>query len=116
MIWDIYRPVLVSVLPKIGKRPDWTGLSSTSSSSPSAPAPGLPLDVTPIAPDPPLLPTRGHPPPASAVLVCHVSQYLTRTHTYLSISVLFIISVSLPYPQEDPYPFLFGSPARYVLI
>ena len=30
MIWDIYRPVLVSVLPKIGKRPDWTGLSSTS--------------------------------------------------------------------------------------
>ena len=32
MIWDIYRPVLVSVLPKIGKRPDWTGLSSTNSS------------------------------------------------------------------------------------
>ena len=30
MIWDIYRPVLVSVLPKIGKRPDWTRLSSTS--------------------------------------------------------------------------------------
>jgi len=29
MIWDIYRPVLVLVLPKIGKRPDWTGLSST---------------------------------------------------------------------------------------
>jgi len=29
MIWDIYRPVLVSVLPKIGKRPDWTRLSST---------------------------------------------------------------------------------------
>jgi len=38
---------------------------------------------------------------------------------YLSISVLFIISVSLYislYPQEDPYPFLFRSPARYVLI
>jgi len=30
MIWDIYRPVLVSVLPKIGKRPDWTRLSSTT--------------------------------------------------------------------------------------
>jgi len=30
MIWDIYRPVLVSVLPKIGKRPDWTGLLSTN--------------------------------------------------------------------------------------
>jgi len=30
MIWDIYKPVLVSVLPKIGKRPDWTGLSSTN--------------------------------------------------------------------------------------
>ena len=29
MIWDIYRLVLVSVLPKIGKRPDWTRLSST---------------------------------------------------------------------------------------
>jgi len=29
MILDIYRPVSVSVLPKIGKRPDWTGLSST---------------------------------------------------------------------------------------
>jgi len=29
MIWDIYRLVSVSVLPKIGKRPDWTGLSST---------------------------------------------------------------------------------------
>jgi len=58
-------------------------------------------------------------PPASAALACHVSQYLTRTDTYLSISVLFIISVSLyisPYPQEDSYPFLFGSPARYVLI
>ena len=59
------------------------------------------------------------PPPASATLACHVSQYLTCTDTYLLISVLFIISVSLyisPYPQEDPYPFLFGSPARYVLI
>jgi len=30
MIWDIYRPVSVLVLPKIGKRPDWTGLSSTT--------------------------------------------------------------------------------------
>jgi len=71
----------------------------------STSAPGLPLDVTPTAPDPP---------PASAALACHVSQYLTRTDTYLSILVLFIISVSLyisPYPQEDPYPFLFGSPA-----
>jgi len=60
-----------------------------------------------------------NPPPASAALACHVSQYLTRTDTYLSISVLFIISISLyisPYPQEDPYPFLFKSPARYVLI
>ena len=41
------------------------------------------------------------------MLACHVRQYLTRTDTYLSISVLFIISVSLyisPYPQEDSYP------------
>ena len=29
MIWDIYRPVLVLVLPKIGKRPDRTRLLST---------------------------------------------------------------------------------------
>ncbi len=28
--WDIYIPVLVSVFPKIGKRPNWTGLSSTN--------------------------------------------------------------------------------------
>jgi len=28
--WDIYRLVLVLVLPKIDKRPDWTRLSSTS--------------------------------------------------------------------------------------
>ena len=26
---NIYRPVLVSVFPKIGQRPDWTGLSNT---------------------------------------------------------------------------------------
>jgi len=56
-------------------------------------------------------------PPASATLACHVTRYLTCTYMYLLISVLFIISVTLyisPYPQEDPYPFLFGSPARYV--
>jgi len=53
----------------------------------------------------------------SAVLACHVTWYLTRIYTYLLISVLFIISVTLyisSYLQEDPYPFLFGSPARYV--
>jgi len=33
MIWDIYKLVLVLVLPKIDKRPDWTGLSSTSPNS-----------------------------------------------------------------------------------
>ena len=65
----------------------------------TASAPGSPLDVTPTAPDLPLL-------PASAALACHISQYLTRTDTYLLISVLFIISVVLyisPYPQEDPF-------------
>jgi len=59
------------------------------------------------------------PPSTSAVLACHVNRYLTRTYTYLPISVLFIISVTLyisPYPQEDSYPFLFGSPARYVYV
>ena len=30
MVWDIYRPVSVSVFPKIDKRPDWTGLLNTS--------------------------------------------------------------------------------------
>ena len=57
------------------------------------------------------------PPSASAALVCHVTRYLTHTYTYLLILVLFIISVTLyisPYPQEDPYPFLFRSPTRYV--
>src|SRR6266581_9568840 len=29
MVWDIYRPVSVSVFPKIDKRPDWTGLLNT---------------------------------------------------------------------------------------
>jgi len=56
-------------------------------------------------------------PSASAVLACHITRYLTHTYTYLPISVLFIISLTLyisPYPQEDSYPFLFGSPARYV--
>jgi len=46
-----------------------------------------------IAPDPPS---------ASATLACHVTWYLTRTDTYLPVSVLFIISVTLyisPYPQ-----------------
>jgi len=41
-------------------------------------------------------------PSASAALACHVTRYLTRTDTYLLISVLFIISVTLyisPYPQ-----------------
>jgi len=53
-------------------------------------------------------------PSASAALACHITRYLTCTYTYLPISVLFIISVTLyisPYPQEDPYAFLFGSHA-----
>jgi len=29
MLLDIYRPVSVSVFPKIDKRPDWTGLLNT---------------------------------------------------------------------------------------
>jgi len=29
MVLDIYRPVSVSVFPKIDKRPDWTGLLNT---------------------------------------------------------------------------------------
>jgi len=46
--------------------------------------------------------TASNLPPASAALACHVAWYLTRTDTYLLISVLFIISVTLyisPYPQ-----------------
>jgi len=61
--------------------------------------------------------TASDPVPTSATLACHVTRYLTRTYMYLPISVLFIISVTLyisPCPQEDPYSFLFGSPARYV--
>jgi len=59
------------------------------------------------------------PPPTSAGLACHVTRYLTRTYMYLPISGLFIISITLyisPYLQEDPYPFLFRSPARYVYV
>jgi len=37
MVWDIYRPVSVSVFPKIDKRPDWTGLLNTNSDVPAWP-------------------------------------------------------------------------------
>jgi len=78
----------------------------------------LPLPAHPLTLHlPPRPTTASNPPPASAVLACHVTGYLTRTYTYLPILVLLIISVTLyisPYLQEDSYPFLFGSPARYV--
>jgi len=93
-------------VPRCVHRYNLTDFAGFCSFSASASAPGSPL-----APTAPNLPS------ASAMLACHVTRYLTHTYTYLSISVLFIISVTLyisPYPQEDPYPFLFGSPARYL--
>ena len=35
-VWDIYKPVSVSVLLKIGKKPDQTGLSNTRKSGSSS--------------------------------------------------------------------------------
>ena len=60
--------------------------------------------------------TTSNSPPASATLACHVA--LTCTYTYLPVSALFFISVTLyisPYLQVDPYPFLFGSHALFQL-
>jgi len=40
---------------------------------------------TPPAPGSSLAPTAPDPPPASAALACHVTQYLTHNYTYLPI-------------------------------
>jgi len=89
-----------------------------ASSSTSLPPPAhLPLPL----PTRPLMlhlspPTRHHFRPASRL--CHTGMPRNSVpYMYLLISVLFIISMTLyisPYPQVDPYPFLFGSLARYV--
>ena len=45
-------------------------------------------------------------------MMCHVTLYLTRSHYYSVISVALYITPGL---QRDPHPFLFGSPARFVM-